>query len=109
MTEGTSPAQNQLFTYVHDASRLELFIRIVYWILIAIVAFVYGILATICLIIQWFYILIFARRHEDLSNFARGYLEYLVHVMSYTYIMNDKRPDILPVKTTVFEQEGQIP
>jgi hypothetical protein len=94
---------------VHDASRLELLIRIVYWILIGIVACVYGIIATICLIIQWFYVLIFGRRHEGLSDFAKGYLEYLVHVMNYVYIMNDKRPNILPVTTRVYEEEVQNP
>ena len=109
MTEGTNPAPTQLFTYVHESSRLELLIRIVYWILIGIVACVYGIIATICLIIQWFHILIFGTRHEGLSNFARGYLEYMVHVMSYTYIMNDKRPSILPVPVRVYEEEGQNP
>jgi len=104
MTDGTTPTQPQLFTYVHDASRLELLIRIVYWILIGIVACVYGIIATICLIIQWFFILIFGRRHEGLSDFAKGYLEYIVHVMGYTYIMTDKRPDILPVAVKVYEE-----
>ena len=76
------PGPTQLFTYVHDASRLELLIRIVYWILIAIVVWVYGIITFICLFIQWFHILIFGTRHEGLSNFAKGYLEYLVHVMA---------------------------
>ncbi|MEN6396699.1 MAG: DUF4389 domain-containing protein, partial [Methanoregula sp.] len=99
------PAPIQLFTYEKESSRLELLIRIVYWILIGIVACVYGIIATICLIIQWFHILIFGTRHEGLSDFAKGYLEYVVHVMSYTYIMTDKRPNILPVKVWVFEEE----
>ncbi|MGB7993406.1 DUF4389 domain-containing protein [Methanoregula sp.] len=110
MTEETTPAPTtQLFTYVHDASRLELLIRIVYWILIGIVACIYGILATICLIVQWFVILIFGRRHQGLSDFAKGYLEYIVHVMAYTYIMSDKRPNILPVSVRIFEEEVQIP
>ncbi len=109
MTEGTTPATNQLFTYVHDAGRLELLIRIVYWFLIGIVAFVYSILATICLIIQWFHILIFGRRHQGLSDFAKGYLEYLVHVMEYTYIMSDRRPNILPVSVRIYEEEVQNP
>jgi hypothetical protein len=39
-----------------------------------------------------------------LSNFAAGYLEYLVHVMNYTYLMTDKRPDILPVPVKIFEE-----
>jgi hypothetical protein len=94
----------QLFIFEHDSSRLELLIRIVYWILIGIVAAVYGIIASICLLIQWFHILILGRRNESLSNFAKGYLEYMVHVMSYTYIMTDKRPDILPVSVKIFEE-----
>jgi hypothetical protein len=94
----------QLFIFEHDASRLELLIRIVYWILIGIVAAIYGIIASVCLFIQWFHILILGRRNEGLSNFAKGYLEYMVHVMSYTYIMTDIRPDIMPVTVKIFEE-----
>jgi hypothetical protein len=100
----TPGSQRQLFSFEHDASRLELLIRIIYWILIGIVAAVYGIIASICLFIQWFHILILGRRNEGLSNFAKGYLEYMVHVMSYTYIMTDRRPDILPVTVKIFEE-----
>ena len=103
MTEGT-PSQKQLFVFEHDAGRLELLIRIVYWILIAIVLWVYGIIAVICLIIQWFHILIFGSRHEGLSDFARGYLEYMIHVMPYTYFMTDTRPDIMPVPVKIYEE-----
>ena len=94
----------QLFTFEQSASRLELLIRIGYWIIIGIVLWVYGILAFICLFIQWFYILILGRRNEGLSNFAGGYMEYLVHVMNYTYLMTDRRPDILPVPVKIFEE-----
>jgi len=94
----------QLFTFEQNASRLELLIRIGYWIIIGIVLWVYGILAFICLFIQWFYILILGRRNEGLSNFAGGYMEYLVHVMNYTYLMTDRRPDILPVPVKIFEE-----
>ena len=97
-------SQNQLFTYERDAGRLELLIRIVYWILIGIVLWIYGIVAGICLFIQWFHILILGRRNQALSDIAKGYLEYLVHVMSYTYIMTDKRPDILPVPVKIYEE-----
>jgi hypothetical protein len=103
VTEETS-AQRQLFTFEQDADRLELLIRIVYWILIGIVLWVYGIIAFVCLIIQWFHILILGRRNEGLSNLVKGYLEYQVHVMNYTYIMTDRRPDILPVTVKVFEE-----
>jgi len=103
MTEPPGSSK-QLFTFEQNASRLELLIRIGYWIIIGIVLWVYGILAFICLFIQWFYILILGRRNEGLSNFAGGYLEYLVHVMNYTYLMTDRRPEILPVPVKIFEE-----
>ena len=103
MTE-TEGSIKQLFTFEHDAGRLELLIRIAYWILIGIVLWVYGIVAGICLFVQWFHILILGRRNQALSDIVKGYLEYLVHVMSYTYIMTDKRPDILPVPVKIYEE-----
>jgi hypothetical protein len=103
MTDGTS-LQKQLFVFEHDADRLELLIRIVYWILIGIVLWVYGIITFICLFIQWFHVLILGCRNEALSDFAKGYLEYMVHVLPYTYIMTDKRPDILPVAVKIYEE-----
>ena len=103
MTQG-SPSLGQLFTFERDAGRLELLIRIVYWILIGIVLWVYGIIAFICLFIQWFHILILGRRNETLSSLAKGYLEYLVHVMPYMYFMTDTRPDILPGSVRIYEE-----
>jgi hypothetical protein len=103
MSESTD-TKKQLFTYEHDASRLELLIRILYWILIGIVLWVYGIIAFICLFIQWFHILFLGSRNEWLSNVARGYLEYLVDVMGYTYIMTDTRPEIFPAPVKIYEE-----
>jgi hypothetical protein len=97
-------APQQLFVYEHNAGRLELLVRILYWILIGIVLWVYGIIAGICLFIQWFHILILGYRNETLSDIARGYLEYLIHVMPYTYIMTDTRPEILPVAVKMYEE-----
>jgi hypothetical protein len=33
----------------------------------------------------------------------------MVHVMAYTYIMTDNRPNILPVTVRIFEEEMQNP
>jgi hypothetical protein len=99
-----SPPLKQLFVYEQPARRLELLVRILYWILIGIVLWVYGLIAFICLIIQWFVILILGHRNKDLSDIARGYLEYMVHVAPYMYIMTDKRPDIFPVKVRIYEE-----
>jgi len=98
---------SQLFVFEPSARRIELLVRILYWILIGIVLWVYGLIAFICLFIQWFVILILGHRNKDLSDFARGYLEYAVHVMPYMYIMTDRRPKILPVKVGIWE-EGPI-
>jgi hypothetical protein len=105
MTE-PAPSPRRLFTYEEAAGRLELFIRIVYSILIGIVMIVYGFIAAICMFLQFFYVLIFGRRQEGLSEFVRGYLEYYVHVLSYTSFMTDRRPGIMPINVRIFEKEG---
>ena len=106
MEEEKTADLKQLFVYEHDAGRLELFIRIVYaWIAVGIVLVVYGIIAEICMVIQWFVILILGRRSEGLSNFIKGYLEYFVHVVSYYCFMTDDRPGIMPQPVEIYEKE----
>lgn len=94
----------ELFTYEEKASRIELFIRIIYSIIIGIVLSIYGFIAGICLIIQFFVVLILGRRSQSLSDFIQGYLEYYVHILSYTSFMTDERPGILPVSVTIYEE-----
>jgi len=94
---------HQLFIYEEKASRVELFVRILYWIVIGIVLWVYGIIAFICLFIQWFVILILGRRSKGLGEFIQGYAEYVVYVMNYTYFFTDTRPAILPVPVSIYE------
>jgi len=95
---------SQLFVYEHDARRWELLVRIFYSIAIAIILMVYGFIAGILMIIQWFVILILGRRSEGLSDFIRGYLEYHVHVLSYTSWQTDIRPGVMPKSVKVFEE-----
>ena len=105
MAEEKTEGLKQLFVYEHDAKRLELFIRIVYAFVIALVLMVYNFIAGICMFIQWFVILILGRRSEGLSNFIKGYLEYYVHVIGYVYWMTDNRPGIMPEKTEIYEKK----
>ncbi|MDD1662378.1 MAG: DUF4389 domain-containing protein [Methanomicrobiales archaeon] len=98
---------HQLFTYERPARRWELLVRILYWILIGLILWVYGIVAAICLFIQWFVILILGRRSQGLSDFIRGYLEYLVYTMPYMYFMTDSRPQITPPMVRIYV-EGPI-
>jgi hypothetical protein len=85
---------------------LELLVRIFYSIAIAIVLMVYGFIAGIIMIIQWFVILVLGRRSEGLSDFIRGYLEYYVHVLSYTSWMTDTRPGIMPIPVKILEKKN---
>ncbi len=94
---------SQLFTYEEKASRVELFVRILYWIVIGIIITVYGFLASICLFIQWFVILILGHRNKGLGEFIQGYAEYYVHVMNYVYFFTDKRPMVLPEPVNIYE------
>ena len=101
----TDQTPEQVFVYERSARRLELLIRIGYWIVIGIVSWVYGLLAFVCLFIQWFFILIMGRRQQGLSDFAKGYFEYVVSRMPYLYFMTDKRPTILPDTVRIFVEK----
>jgi hypothetical protein len=103
----TDQAHEQVFVYEHDARRLELLIRIGYWIVIGIIAWVYAILAMICLFIQWFFILVMGRRQQGLSDFARGYFEYIVSRMPYMYFMTDMRPTVFPDSVGIFVSKAE--
>ncbi len=107
VTPESSPL-HQLFVYERPARRWELLVRIVYWILIGIVLWVYGLIASILAFLQWFVILILGRRSQGLSEFIRGYLEYYVHVTPYLWFMTDRRPGILPARVRIYE-EGPLP
>ena len=101
----SSGAMKQLFVWEEKASRLELFIRIVYTIFIAIVLMVYSLIAQICMFVQWIVILILGRRVKRLNNIIKGFLEYNIHVIGYCNFLTDKRPGILPKKTKIYEKE----
>ena len=103
--EESSGVMKQLFVWEEKASRLELFIRIVYSIFIAIVLMVYSLIAQLCMFVQWIVILILGRRVKGLNNIIKGFLEYNVHVISYCNFLTDKRPGILPKKTELYEKE----
>jgi hypothetical protein len=101
-TSTADDAKKQLFVYEHDAGRFELLVWILYWILIGIVLWIYGMVAFLRGAIQWIHILILAQRHEGLSNFIKGYMEYYVHVMNYMYFMTDIRQNMMPVSVKIF-------
>ncbi len=95
----------QIFAYEEKAGRIELFIRIIYSFVIGIVLMIYGFIAGICMLIQFLVVLILGRRSRGLSDFIQGYLEYYVHILSYTSFMTDERPGILPSPVSIYEEE----
>lgn len=96
---------NELFDYEKKASRIELFVRIIYTIPIFIVLYFYSILAGICLLFQWIIILIAGRRIAAISNVISGYLRYYTHIAGYVYLTSDKRPGIMPLAIAIYEKK----
>ena len=83
-------------SYKEKASRLELFIRIIYAIPIAIVLWLFSFLVGLVQIILWLYILILGRRHKTLSDFIKMYVTYVFRVRAYLDLVTDERPPIIP-------------
>ena len=95
---------DELFKYEKRASRIELFVRIFYAIPVGIILFLYGIIASIFVSLQWIIILFLGKRNDALNNFIKGYLEYYVHLISYFSYMTDKRPGVTPKKVKIYEK-----
>lgn len=93
--------------YQRKASRIELFIRIIYLIPILLIIHVYTILAGICHLIQWFIILIFGFRNKYLSKFVQGYVKYIISLLAYAHNLSDERPKILPEPYRIFFEKEE--
>jgi hypothetical protein len=78
------------------ASRLELFIRIIWLIVGGIILWLYSIIAAICIIVQWFFILIMGRRNKPLNNVIKVYLYYRTKFEAYLMMLTDERSPLLP-------------
>ena len=76
--------------------RIELFVRIIWGIVSAIVLIIFGIIAGLCLIVHWFYILITGKRSKMLNDVVKKYLYYHTKVSAYLSMVTDERNPILP-------------
>lgn len=95
----------ELFTYEKNASRIELFVRILYSIPITIVLWIYCLITGVCLLFQWLVILIAGRRIRGLSSIINGYLRYYTRVAGYLYFTTDIRPPIMPQPIAIYEKK----
>lgn len=82
--------------YKEKARRLELLVRVLYAIPIAIVLWVFSILAGLAQFVLFFHILILGKRHISLNNFVKMYVTYLFRVHAYLNLLTDERPPIIP-------------
>ena len=86
----------EYLSFEKNASRLELIVRIFYSIPLFIVLFLFGIAASIVIVIQWLCILFTSGRNEDLNDFIKSFVKYQIQIISYINFVTDERPDILP-------------
>jgi len=89
---------NVEFKTSDNASRLELFVRIVWSIPTLVVLYVFSIVAGICLVIQWFIILITGKRNMELNQVNSAFLAYCVKFDAYVYMVTDERSPIIPTE-----------
>ena len=79
-----------------QASRIELFIRWVWMVITYIVMAIFGIVAGICLVLQWLLILVTGKRNATLTSWLKKYWTYQSEVMAYQLLITDERNPIMP-------------
>ncbi|VVB56872.1 Uncharacterised protein [uncultured archaeon] len=83
-------------TFKEPASRVELFVRMVWAIPTAIVMIVLAIIAAIASVLQWFHILFVGKRHKALHGWIYKFLVYVVKYEAYKDMLTDERSPIMP-------------
>ena len=81
---------------VEKASRVELLIRLVYWIPLAIMVSILGMIAVLFFLLQVIVILVSGKRHKGLSKWIRVAVDYEYKMNIYLATVTDERPPILP-------------
>lgn len=78
--------------YVQPASRSELFIRIPYGLVLAIVGGLWGYAVELVTVIQWLHVLLTGRRNHALWKFTAAFLNFYASQWAYMSILTDTRP-----------------
>jgi hypothetical protein len=78
--------------YAERHSRLTSFFRLILVIPLAIVLWLYGILATIAIVIAWFAIVITGRYPQALYEFVAGFNRALARITAYAALVCDPYP-----------------
>ncbi len=78
--------------YVERRNRLTAFFRLILAIPVAIVLYVYAIVAGFAILFAWFAIVFTARYPRGLYDFVAGFLRFLTRVTAYTALLCDPYP-----------------
>ena len=82
--------------YKEKASRLELFVRILWGIPTAVVMVVLLIIAAIAGVIQFFHVLFLGKRHRTLHDWIWKFVAYFTRYECYKNLLTDERSPIMP-------------
>jgi hypothetical protein len=78
--------------YVERRSRLTAFFRLILVIPVAIVLYLYAIVASVAIVIAWFAIVLTARFPRGLYDFVAGYTRFVTRVTAYAALLCDPYP-----------------
>lgn len=78
--------------YVEHRNRLTAFFRLILAIPLAIWLYLYGIAASIVIIIAWFAIVITGRYPQSLYDFVAGFTRFLTRFTAYAVLLTDPYP-----------------
>jgi Domain of unknown function (DUF4389) len=62
----------------------------------SIVLCVFSVVAMLCLVAQWLYILFAGRRQKWLNGLLKGYVKYRTKMTAYAFLLTEERNPILP-------------
>jgi hypothetical protein len=78
--------------YVERRSRLSTFFRLILAIPVAIVLYVFGIVAWFAIVFAWFAIIITGRYPKGLYEFVADFTRFLARVTAYSVLLTDAYP-----------------
>ena len=78
--------------YVEQRNRLTAFFRLILVIPVAIVLYLFGIVASIAILIAWFAIVLTGRYPEGLYDFVADFNRFLARVTAYAALLTDAYP-----------------
>ncbi|MEM2865818.1 MAG: DUF4389 domain-containing protein [Candidatus Hadarchaeales archaeon] len=72
--------------------RAEALIRIPLAFVYGIIAWAWGLLTGLAVIVHWFHALILGRRHRGIAEFTNRFIAYVYEVYRYLYMVTNERP-----------------